>query len=277
MALSAAYSQMFADMFKLDYQAKGRLRMTVNHVTDIVGSSWKDKVFDEIALQSIGLGGDDIPASSIVATAPSMSPSDYAAKLRISDQEAARINADAVSKYVDTLSRAVERREDQFVIDAFVAGVTNSVAVGTTNLTTVKFKAALKTLGVYEINSEDNELYCVMHANNYDGLLRDNLFTSADYVKETSDIRGYKGTYLGVKLIVLGDRTLEGGLPKAGNNRSCFMYDRNSTTLGYWVSPKLVTEYQSTNFRTEVAAALTAGAVTSLSNGVVEIVCDETA
>lgn len=277
MALTPAYAKMFADEFFLNYQATRKLRTTVMEIHGLIGDSYKSKVLDEVALNTIGLGGDDIPASPIVATAPEMTPADYALKLRISLQETKRINADVISRYVRSHTKAMGRREDQFVIDALESDTVKTVAVGTTNMTLTKFEAAMESLGNDEINSADNQMYIVMHQNQYTALLKDDNFTSGDFVVDrTLNLAGYRATFLGVRIVVLGNRALEGGLPKTGNNRTCFMYAQDAVELGYWIDPMVNITNEQENLRISTVSALTAGAMVSRPDGSVSIVCDET-
>ena len=169
------------------------------------------------------------------------------------------------------------RREDQFVIDALLADTVQTVVVGTTNMTLTKFEAAMEELGNHEINSSDNQLYIVMHQNQYTALLKDTNFTSGDFVVErTLDIQGYRATFLGVRIVVLGDRSIEGGLPKTGNDRTCFMYAQDAVELGYWIDPMVNITNEEENLRISTVSALTAAAMVSRPDGSVSIVCDET-
>lgn len=274
MALTAAYSQMFAPSFKANYQASGKLRGTCMELHNLVGDSYKMKFMAQVAMDERTAYGADIPSKDPTATAPSISFTDYQLKLSIDEREQQNINASIINAYTQTHAKAMGRREDQFIIDAVVADATKTVAVGTTNLTLTKLLEAQELLGQDEV---DDEIHIVAHFNNVMSLLSDEKVSSSDYntVKTLMDAR--IGSYAGFTWHIVGNRTNEGGLPKTGNNRTVIAYATNAVALGYRQDPTIRVVDVPNNIRTETISFMTAGAKVGDANGVVTIICDESA
>jgi len=270
-----AYSQMFADMFRLRYQAAGRLRGTVEELHGLVGDAYKFKFMDQVAMQQHGAYGSDIPSSSVTVTAPTISFLDYELKLSIDEFDQLNFNASALQGYAQTHAKALGRREDQFIIDALASGTTQQVAAGGTNMTVEKLRDARAQLGANE--ADEGDLYCVMHWNNMESLLGQTEYTSSlfNMAKPLVDPQGDDGPFAGFKIIVIGTRANEGGLPLNAGIRSTFAFNKSSAALGYRMDPQtrmVPIEWQA---RTETLSLMSAGAVVTDANGSVEILCDE--
>ena len=272
----STFSQMFADMFLLRYQAVGRLRGTVREMHGLVGDAYKLKYMDKIQMQKHGAYNADIPRTNVVTTAPSISFEDYELKTSIDEFEQLNFNADALRGFAMDHADALGRREDQFIIDALNTGATKQVVNGGVNLTVEKLREAYNLLAQDEVDGD--EMYLIIHANQHESLMGQTEYTSSIFNAAkplvNPGIAGMVGKFLGFNLIVLGDRP-EGGLPKVGNIRECFAFARNSTTLGYRKDPEtrmIPVEHEA---RTETLSLLSAGAVVGDARGVVKVSCDE--
>lgn len=273
MALSATYSQQFADFFQINYQAMGRLRDSVMSLHGLVGDAYKMKYMAAVSMDQHGAYGSDIPAKNVTSTAPVISFTDYELKLAIDQFEQLNMNASVLQGYARLHAAAIGRREDQFIIDAVVADATKSVAVGTTNLTVDKLREARAKLGLDEV---EGELHIVIHQNNLDSLLGEVETTSSDYNTVKTLVRGEVDSFMGFKFHVIGNRTLEGGLPKVGDNRTCIAYAKEAVTMGYRMDPNVKVVDVPENLRVETLSSFSAGAKVGDANGVVTIICDET-
>ncbi len=272
---TSIYSQAFADMFLLNYQGSSRLKGVVRELHGLVGSSYKLKYMDRVAMQEHGVFGADIPRTSVVTTAPEISFKDYQLKLVIDEFEQLNFNADALASYSQDHAKAIGRREDQMVIDAVVAGATKSVAAAGANMSVEKLREARALLGRDEVDSD--EIYIVMHWDQMDALLGQTEYTSSIFnmAKPLVDPAGNNGPFSGFKIIVIGDRPKEGGLPKTGDVRTCIAFAKEAVTLGYRMDPKVTMTPVPQNARVETLSLLSAGAVVGDARGTVKILCDE--
>jgi len=273
---SAAYSQMFADLFLQKYQANGKLRGTVRELHGLVGDAYKLKYMDKGSMVQHTANGSNIPAGSTTVTAPSITFSDFEMKDVVDRFDQLNFNASALPGLAEKHAKAIARREDQFIIDACInSGTTKTVAAGGENMTVEKLRDARRQLGLDEI---DDDMFLLMHWNNLDSLLAQTEYTSSIFndAKPLVDPGGKDGPFAGFKIIPLGNRSGEGGLPIDGSNiRSCFVYARSAITMGYRLDAETQMVPVPQNLRTEVVSALSAGAVTGDANGVVKISCDE--
>lgn len=270
------YSQMFEDMFMLNFQASGRLRGTTRELHGLVGDAFKMKYGASVSMDQHGAYNADIPIKNQTVSAPTITFEDYELKLAIDQFEQLNFNADALNLYARSHAKAIGRRVDQFIIDAVVAGATKSVAVGTTNLTFAKLREARALLGQDEV---DGVLHIAAHWNNIESLLNETKVTSTDFVTQKVINGGTMDgqTYLGFIFHQLGDRADEGGLPKSGDDRTVIAWSEDAITLGFRMDPKVTMTDVPENLRVETLSSMSAGAKVGDANGVVSIICDETA
>lgn len=286
MSLSNVYSQMFSDMFELDYQGMSRLKGTTMERHGIVGDALKLKVMDAVPMSLHGAYGSDIPASNVTVSAPSLTFQDFPLKLSLDMFESLNINANVLQPYARTIAESIGRQEDQLIIDAADAGAGDTVAVNVsgaaTNLTLRKLREARKILGTNEVGTAD-QLYLATHANNLHALLSETEPGSRDYNDVQALINGELRYFYGFNIITLGDRTCpstisgnSGGLPKTGDNRTNYAWSQRSIMLGYRMDPTVTLTYVENQRRYETVGTFSAGAKVQLSKGVVKIICDET-
>lgn len=273
------YSQMFEDMFMLNYQAAGRLRGITREIHGVVGDAYKLKVIDEVSMTQAGSQGSNIPRTNVTTTAPTITFADYQLKLTIGEFDQLNFNASALEAYSRSHARALGRREDQFVIDAGTdaAVVTQSVATNNLNLTTEKLRETRALLGANEADSE--EMYLICHWNNMESLLQETEYTSAMFNMAkplvNPDPNG-EDPFVGFKIIVLGNRAGEGGLPLDGSGvRTCFAFSRDAITLAYRMDPTTRMVPVPQDARIETLSLLSAGAVVGMPKGAVRVLCQE--
>ena len=240
----------------------------------LVGDAYKMKYLAAASMDQHGSYGSDIPAKNVSSTAPSISFKDYELKLAIDQFEQLNMNASILEAYAQTHAKAIGRREDQIIIDALNADATKEVAVGTTNLSLAKLLDAKSRLGEDEV---DEDLHIIIHVNNLKALLDDPEVTSADYNNVRALVNGELNSYVGFQFHTIGDRADEGGLPKAGDNRSCFAFSKSAVTMGYRMDPNVKVVDVPNNLRVETLSSFSAGAKVGDANGVVKILCDESA
>lgn len=279
----AAYSQMFAAMFRARYQEVGGvLRGKVRELHGLRGDAYKSKLIDKIQMKKHGAFNADIARSNVTVTAPTMSFENYELKTSVDEFEQLDFNADGLRAQAEVHADALTRREDQFLIDAMVSGATKSVAAGGSNMTLEKLKGAYKELVKDGVRGD--KMYVLMHVNNFDSLLGETEFASSIFNTAKPLVNpafgGMVGTYMGFDLIVVGDygTDQEGnamGLPVASNIRDCFAFAHNALVAGYRKDPTTRMVPIEQDARTEVLSLLSMGAMVEDARGVVKIECDE--
>jgi hypothetical protein len=195
------------------------------------------------------------------------------------------VNFNDRAELVQTAAMAIGRRMDQVVIDALDActpgTVANTIAEDGTagsasNLNTGKIRAAAKVLNTNNVPPSDRVL--LIHADNLASLLAQTSATSADFNSVRALVDGQISTWLGFKVVVIGDRS-EGGLTKDGSNdRSCYAFHKNAVGMGLSMNQRSEINYVPDRTSWLVTNMFGAGAVAiedSTAGGIVKITCRE--
>lgn len=189
----------------------------------------------------------------------------------------AEVNFDERMELVKASAMAIGRRCDQMVIDALDAsGTANTIANGGTNFTYDKVRQALGFL--HTNNAGENGVYALSSAQGEEQLLDENQLTSSDFVNQrVIENGGLDGLRLaGVNWRVIGTMT-EGGLTKAGNIRSCYMWDKMAMGMGIGIDFRTEVNYVPVKLSWLVSSLFKANAVAIDATGIVQIDIDETA
>lgn len=186
---------------------------------------------------------------------------------------------------VQAVGNAIGRRMDQVVIDALDAAtpiaVANTVANdGTTgsasDLNVGKLRAAKKSLDANNVPAADR--VCVIHANNLSSLIGNTEVQSSEFNEVKALVDGSVSQFLGMRIVVIGDRD-EGGLTKDGSNdRSCYAFHKSALGLGMSMNQKSEVNYVPEKTSFLVASMFGAGAVAiedGSTGGIVKITCRE--
>jgi hypothetical protein len=145
------------------------------------------------------------------------------------------------------------------------------------NLHFGKFVEACRILGANDVAGQDVEaqssLTLIITHNQVASLLKQAQFTSADYGLQRL-MSGEVVNFMGVAIKAVSPSLL----PKVGNDRYCYMFARNSVVFGLAENPtawvdELPTKRHDVQLRTEWGW----GATRLDEEGVVELLCDETA
>ena len=189
--------------------------------------------------------------------------------------EQTNVNVSEVQNEAKKAAWAISRMEDQVKMDQLNASTTtNLVAVGVTNLTIEKLLEAKYMMDANNVPMEGR--FWLGHANQQQALLKETEITSSDYNSIKALVRGEVDTFLGFKFIWVGNM-LEGGLYKTGNNRTNFAWHMDAMCAAYKINPTVSTDWLTTIQSNVVVPKVVLGAHEALPEGIVKIVCDETA
>ena len=278
----------FDNEVKHEYQGMGKLRNTVTTRMGVTGEAYK--------FTRMGQGIANQKATQADVTPMDISHSRQTANLEnwnapeytdIFDQ--AEVNFDERSELARTIAKALTRREDQIIIDAIAAGTYSAtptvgdadtgylVVAGGTGLSEAKLRNAAMT-GLTDRNVDDEQRTLITSAKGVEQLMAQEKVTSSDYVNLKALVGGTLNdtTYMGFKICIIGQR-LEGGLPKAGNIRDVFAYQK--AAIGYAVGIDMKTTIDWVAQKTSWLAngMLKAGGVIRENAGIAKIQIDETA
>lgn len=271
-AVTQFESDVHAEFQSSGFKTKNAVRLRNN----VVGATLSFPVSGEGIAQQKALQADVIPMNvdytPVALTLQNWHASDYT---DIFAQ--AEVNFDERMELVKTSGMSIGRRCDQMVIDSLDAsGTANTIANGGTNFTYAKVRDAISLL--HANNAGDNGIYCIISAAAEEKLLDEDKLTSSDFVNsrviENGGLQGLK--LAGVNWIVIGNMT-EGGLPKAGNIRDCFMWDKMAVGMGIGIDFRTEINYVAEKLSYLVSSVFKANAKAIDATGIVEIAIDETA
>lgn len=239
--LSNAAVTKFDDQVKHEYQARGRLRKTVTERTGITGETY--------SFTRMGEGTANQKATQASVTPMNVAHSRQPVVLQrwlapeytdIFDKD--EVNFSEMQELAVTIAKALQRREDQLIIDVLAAGTYSTtpttgdpdtgldIAVGGTGMTIAKLREARERFDDLEI--EEGEQSIILTAKAKRDLLGTTEVTSSDFNTVKALVNGDIDTYMGFKFITIGSRT-EGGLPLNGSDRTSFVY--HQPAVGYAV------------------------------------------
>lgn len=266
----------FASDVHAEFQSSGfKTRNTIRLRQNVVGATLSFPVSGEGIAQQKAIQADVIPMN-ITYTPVNLNLEDWHASDYSDIFAQAEVNFDERMELVKTSAMSVGRRMDQMVINAIDGSAGTTIANGGTNFTYAKVRSGIGTL--HENNSGENGIYCLTSAQGEEQLLDENQLTSSDFVNsrviENGGLQGLK--LAGVNWIVVGNMT-EGGLPKAGNIRECYMWDKMAVGMGIGIDFRTEINYVPEKLSYLVSSLFKANAVVIDDTGVVQIDIDETA
>ena len=278
--LSPAFVQLFEAEVHQAYQSAAVLRGAARTRTGVVG--------DTVKFPKVGKGqaSPRTPHTDVVPINASFSQvscglSDFVAAEYSDVFNQAKVNFDERQELAQVVGNAIGRREDQIIIDALNSAsagstvaktVVTSGSAAASNLNVGKIIAAKKALDAKNVPPTDRHF--VIHANNLAGLLGDERAVSSDFQTLQALVQGSINTMMGFQFHIVGDRD-EGGLPLATNDRTGFAFHRSALGVAVGIAPKTEINYipQKTSFL--VTAMLSMGAVAIDTDGIVDVVMDE--
>ncbi len=278
--LSPAFVQLFEAEVHQAYQGAAVLRGAARTRTGVTG--------DTVKFPKVGKGTASvrIPQSDVVPinssfSQVSVSLTDYVASEYSDIFNQQKVNFDERQELAQVVGNAIGRREDQIIIDALDAASAGSTVAKTvvtsgsataSNLNVGKIIAAKKALDAKNVPPTDRHF--VIHANNLAGLLGDERAVSGDFQTLRALVSGDINTMMGFQFHVIGDRD-EDGLPLSTNDRTCFAFHKSALGVGVGIAPKTEINYipEKTSFLVTAMLSMGAGAVDT--DGICDVICDE--
>lgn len=224
--LSNAAVQQFDDLVKHEYQAKGRLRQLVTLRTGVTGDTYQFTRMGQGIANQKATQADVTPMNVAHNRQPAVLQRWLAPEYTdIFDKD--EVNFDEMSELAVTIAKALQRREDQLIIDAMNAGTYNTTPTGADQgLDIVTGGGGLTVDKLREINQRFDDLeidegdkFIAITAKGKADLLADTEVTSSDFNTVKALVNGEVDTFLGMKFTTIGTRT-EGGLPVVTDQRA---------------------------------------------------------
>ncbi len=207
--------------------------------------------------------------------------------LNISDTDifdAAEVNFDEKVELAKTIAGALQRREDQLILDSMESityAATNDENPDTgrvfdisaaRNFDLDSIRSAIGHLN--DIEAEEGERYLVLRAQALQTLLEDSTVTSEDFNTVKALVNGSLDTFMGLKFIQVGTRS-EGGLAGVAADREAYVWQKNAVGLAVGLDMKTTIDWIAQKTSWLANGIFKAGAAIREPQGVVKIQYDE--
>ena len=277
--LTDSASAQFDAEVKQAYQGSGNLRETVRVKAGVVGSSHR---FPRIGK---GLATPRIPQTDVipmnvahagsVATLENWNAPEYT---DIFDQ--ASVSFSERQALANVIASAINRRQDQLIIDALNAATSTAGSVAKTvgtnaAMDTTKIRRAGKLLDDKGAPSSDRHIVWSSAAK--EQMLGSTPATSSDFNAVKALVNGDINSWMGFQFHMVETRD-EGGLPLSTNDRTCFAYHGGSMgAVGLAVGMEFKTTVAYIDEKTSWLSngLFRAGAIDIDPLGIVDITVDE--
>ena len=274
--ISGVFQTLFDSEVKQSYQAESVLRPYVRVKPNVKGSVQKFYVIGK-GTASVRTPQSDVVPIGVSYTPQTATMSDYSAAEYSDIFQAGKVNFEERQELVQLCGKAIGRRLDQLIIaalDAASSSLTVAASIGGagTNMNVAKIREAKLLLDKKNVPQEDRAL--VIHADGLANLLSETSVTSSDFVNVKALVNGQVDTFLGFKVVSLGDRD-EGGLTLTGSDRQCFAFHKASLGLAENMSARTEINYIAEKTSHLVNAMFSAGATHIDAEGIVEITTEE--
>lgn len=189
-----------------------------------------------------------------------------------------KVDFDEKREFQTMFGYSIKRRLLQIAIDALNAhSYTNTVAknVGgaADDLSLDHVSAAKKIMSRQGVPKDQRTFFC--HSNGIDHFMREDKVASADFNTQRVLNSAELDNFYGFNFMEIPDMK-EGGLPKSGNDRTNFAFDRRCVGLAIPFEPFIDVFWSGDYGGWRVTAYLSAGAVVIDDLGVVKVTTDET-
>jgi hypothetical protein len=282
--ISPAFTTIFDQEVKQAYQASRALAGLIREKSAVSGNTVKfPKLTKGVA--TVRTPKADVTPMSLTYSQATATMTDFIAAEYSDIFEQSHVNFDDRRELVEAVGNAIGRRMDQVAIDALDAATSIAVANTVQNdgssgsaadLNVGKIRAAKKSLDSNNTPPQDRCL--LIHANNLSALIGQTETQSSEFNEVKALVDGTISKFLGMQIVVIGDRD-EGGLTKDGSNdRSCYAFHKSALGMGVSMNQKSEVNYipEKTSFL--VSSMFSAGAIAiddGSSGGIVKLTCRE--
>ena len=279
--MANSLSQQFVKQFEAEvhhiYQAERKLAGTIRTRTGVNSSTVQFPKLASAQAQVV-VPQSQVSALNVTHSNVTATLTDYAAPEYTSMFDQAKVNFDERSELTQTLGKAIGRRADQIVLDALAASstsltVANSIGGSNTNINVAKVLEAARLMNGKSAPSTDR--YMAISADGLSSLLSEEKAASQDYTVHKAMTDGRIDSFLGFKIIMIGDMD-EGGLAIDGSSdRTCFAWHKDSVGYAEGISPKTEINYVPERMSWLTNCVLSAGSVAIDATGIVQLTSRE--
>ena len=267
----------FDAMVKAAYQGRGLLRKAVRVKSNVQAGQVRFRRYKsglatqrlpQTQVQTMGQG-----YAEVTATVTDWNAADYT---DVFDQSKTNIEERPI--IAANAARAIERREDQLIINALDAALgSHTIAHGGVGMTTTKIRRINRLFDQRAVPREDR--FIAISAGGKEDLLSETILLDDRYVPRGSVTNGeLPAGIFGCNIIVVDERA-EGGLPTSSvtvssvvyNQRVCYAWDKNAIGLAVGLDKRVAVDWVPTMTSWLVNQMFSGGAICIDPAGVIQL------
>jgi hypothetical protein len=185
---------------------------------------------------------------------------------------------DEKRELVMSVSKAIGRRLDQIIVNAmdtsaYATQVATSVGGTNTSLNVEKIVRAKRLMDANGVPMEGRVM--LINAAALENALLETEIGSSDFNVVKALSVGELNKFAGFEFIMMEDRTNEGGIPITSTTRNCFAFHRDAVGLAMTGGIRSAVDWIAEKKSWLITSALTAGAVTIDTDGVIDVLVYE--
>ena len=282
LSISNAFVTLFDAEVHQAYQAQRSLGGLTRERTGVVGSTVKfPKIGKGVA--SVRTPQTDVVPMNVTYSQVTATMTDYIAGEYSDIFHQPKVNFQERQELVQTVAGAIGRRMDQVTIDALVASSGTGTVANTiqedgssgsaTGLNTGKIRASKKALDAKNVPTSDRTL--LVHANSLSALLGQTSVQSSDFNSIKALVAGELDTWLGFKVVTIGDRDEDGLAIDGSSDRVCYAFHKDAIGVGIGMNQQSRVDYIAEKTSFLVASMFSGGGIMIDADGIVKITTRE--
>lgn len=273
---SVNFKTEFDPLVKQAYQGESLLMGKVRTRANVGAKTYSFPVLGK-GIASLRIPQTDVVPMNVIHTAKTVTLVDWDASDYSAVEDLDKLAFDEKRELVMSAAKAVGRRADQIIIDAMAASanstqVATSVGGTNTSLNIEKILRASRIMNAAGVPQTDR--YLAINAVSLENALKETEIGSSDFNVVKALAAGEIKKWGGFEFITIEDRT-EGGIPISTTTRNCFAFHKDAVGLAMTGGVRSAVDYIPEKKSWLMTSAITAGAVTIDTDGVIDVLVYE--
>lgn len=229
-------------------------------------------------IASLRIPQTDVIPMNVVHTAATVTLVDWDASDYSAIEDLDKLAFDEKRELVMSAAKAIGRRADQIIINAmdasaFATQVATSVGGTNTSLNIEKIMRAKRLMDANGVPQTDRVM--TINAAALENALLETEIASSDFNVVKALATGELNKFAGFEFVMIEDRANEGGIPISSTTRNCFAFHKDAVGLAMTGGVRSGVDWIPEKKSWLLTSAITAGAVTIDTDGVIDVLVYE--
>lgn len=274
---SVNFKTEFDPLVKQAYQGESLLMGTVRSRPNVNAKTYSFPKLGK-GIASLRIPQADVTPMNVTHTAQTVTLVDWDASDYSAIEDLDKLAFDEKRELVMSSAKAIGRRIDQIIINAmdssaFATQVATSVGGTNTSLNIEKIMRAKRLLDANGVPQSDR--YMAINAIALENALLETEIASSDFNVIKALAAGDLNKFAGFQFIMIEDRANEGGIPISTTTRNCFAWHKDAVGMAMTGGVRSSVDWVPTKKSWLMTSAITAGAVTVDTDGVIDVLVYE--